>query len=482
MNKPLTIRSKFALIMISLVIFVACSYFLKLGPAYVFVFFLLTPLLIIVLGKTAELLIHVLERVSTGPLSLIKPSNALLLMGYYLLFSIFLATLIDNSIVLSLLSFRFSEWQVAAISLGLAFLPRVLSYTSSMERARSILLAILTPLTLTATIVLFIQPESVVFRLKTLEFCVVGSIPQTTLGDVALYFASFTGMISPKISIETISMIDLRRLVHSQLETVPWNDICNILVEAKKVDRVDVVQNIIRSMGFFLNESEKRRAKLARISFVDALVRTIFSNPGLREGLIPFLNSLQNDPEAEVRARVAPYCITLSREMPSKGLKDISEWLDDNNITVLQEIGRKITDLLRSDPNAPLYAIKLSLNPAFIQSLVTGEGLEFISEGGVSMTYSPNPVIQTLKAAYMISPNIVSKHIDNCSLGKDPKLRILAAAIVSDQSFAKDDKVIAQVRERLKKDKNLEVRMCATSYDLRFVTSNTRWGERSELE
>jgi hypothetical protein len=483
MSKHLTSRGKFILIVISLVIFAVCLYILKLGNEYVFFFFLLTPLFIISLGKMAELLINVLERVSTGPLSIIKLGNFLFLLVYYVLFSIFLAVLIENSIVLSLLNFRFTEWQVAIISLGLAFLPRVLSYASSMERARGILLAILTPLTLTATVVLFIRPASVIFNLKTLEFCVVGSILQTALGDLSLYFAGFMGLINPTITIETIPLLDLRRLVHSQLETIQWDNICHILNEAKRLSRVDIVQKIMESMNFFVDESRRRRAKLARVVFVDALIKTIFSHPNLKQDLVPFLKSLQVDQEAEVRARVAPCCIVLSKEMPSKGVKSISEWLNDDDITVLEEIGRTIAGLLKSDPDAPLYATKLSLNPVFIRWLEEHSDLEHIAHARArevtSMIDRPNPIIQALKAAYMISPDTVSRHIDSCSLNKDPKLRILAATVVSDPDFAKDDRIISQVRERLKKDKNPKVIMRVMSY-IGWHDLLERFGDKKE--
>jgi len=481
MSTPLTIRGKAILITVLILASVVCLYVLKLQSEY-FLVFLFAPLLILVLGKVAELIIHTLEMISTGPLSILKPTNSVRLVAYYTFFSIFLSVLIENSIVLSILNFRFDTWQVATISLGLAFLPRVLSYAGSMERARSILLAILTPLTLTAAFVLFIKPAKIIFSFETFEYCFIGSLIQTALGDLTLYFASFIGIINPAITIETISLIDLDRLVRSQLETIRWDRICQILEELKQLGRIDVVQKVVRSMSFFLEESRKRRAKLARVAFADDLAGMIISSPILVEDLLPLLRSLQEDKEAEVRACVAPYCIVLSNKKSFKGLKNISEWVNDSDVGVLEYVATTVEKMLHGqDPNAPLYATRLSANPAFAQWLYEKFELSPQSRSkkiaqehrptsmydvydGVLWEMRPNPIIQTLKTAYLVSPDTISKHINECSLNAGPELRMVAAAAASDPNFAAKDHAMTQIRKRLAKDKDPKVRMALSLF------------------
>lgn len=104
MSKPLSLLGKFILIAIVFSIVIVFLYALKLRIGATILFFFLFPILIILLGKSAELIVRALEKISTGPLSLIEPKNSVLLFGYYVLLSIFLAVLIENSAILSLLN------------------------------------------------------------------------------------------------------------------------------------------------------------------------------------------------------------------------------------------------------------------------------------------------------------------------------------------------------------------------------------------
>jgi hypothetical protein len=482
MSKPLSLLGKFILIAIVLSIVVVFLYALELPTGVSILFFFLFPILIIILGKSAELIIRALEKVSTGPLSLIEPKNSVLLFGYYVLLSIFLAVLIENSAILSLLNFRPNELQVALISLGLAFLPRVLSYASGTERARNTLLAILTPLTLTAAFTLFTQPVTLAFRQQTLELCIVGGLIQIVVGDLALYSAGFLGIIHPIITIETISMLDLQRVVYSQLETIQWDRICQIFKEAKQFNRDDISQKICRAMNFFVKESREREAKLARITFVDALVETIYSSPDLRDELIPYLEDLDKDPVAEVRARTAYGYAVISRKMPDKSLQCLSRLVDDKDINVLLEVGRALTNVLNVNSNAVSQIIKLSLNPVFlnhirieaatprhIRSYVqvveeSDSGEEYVRTVPVRQLerFGENPILKSLKIAYVNSPKAVLKHFKACSSDKDPRLRVLVAAVISDSDFTQHDKKLLRIKEKLKKDKSRDVRKALT--------------------
>ena len=471
MSKPLSLRGKFVLVVVVLTILTISLYALKLRINTAILLFFLFPILIILLGKTAELIIRTLEKISTGPLSLTAPINTILLFCYYASLSIFLALLIENSAILTLLNFRPDEWQVALISLSLAFFPRVLSYASGMERARNTLLAIFTPLTLTAAVTVFTQPATLAFNLQTLELCIIGGIIQVIFGDLALYFAGFLGVIHPIITIETVSLIDLKQLVHSQLETVQWDRVCQTLEEAKQCDRVDIIQKILDSMRAFLVESRKRGAKLARIIFVDAITKALCSEPSLEEELVPLLEDLETDQEVEVRTRLAYSYGDMSKVIPDQSLRALSELLNDTDLSVLQGIGNALVILLKSNPKAVSHALKLSLNPAYLDWLMKQSSsplritLDVQGLWQARHIYGPelrrfreDLIIKALKAAYMNSSEIVLTHIKKCSSDKDVRLRVLAAAMVSDEEFVQNDKRLLQMKGKLKNDKDKHVR------------------------
>lgn len=476
MSKPLSLRGKFILFVVVFSILAVFLYLLEPRIDSAIFFFFFFPILIILLGKLAELIIRAFERISTGPLSLIEPRNTFLLFCYYVSLSIFLAVLIENSALLSLLNFRPNEWQVALISLSLGFLPRVLSYASGIERARNTLLAIFTPLTLTAAVTLLTQPATLAYRLQTLELCIVGSLIQVLFGDLALYFAGFLGIIHPIITIETISLLDLRRLIYSQLETIQWNQICEVLKEAKQVNRVDIIDKILESMKFFIHESRKRRAKLARAVFVNALIKTIHSEPNLQKELASYIDTLKKDKEAEVRARIACCYGIMSREMPDKSLRSLSELLNDKDLRVLHEVGMALVIVSQVNSKAVLEIIKLSLNPVFLGELMKLTSMpiqtrvQLVDEYGFEMEhvslepsrrmlhYEEDPILKALKAAYTISPKDVFEHLKKCSSDKDIRLRVLVAAIISDSNFIQNDKKLLQIEEKVKKDRDPRVK------------------------
>lgn len=484
MRRPTSLWSKIILVLAVLVVFVVCFYLLNLQTNVILVF-IISPIIIIVLGKIAELVIYTFERVSTGPLFITGPRNTLLLFGYYMSISILIALLIENSVILTLLNFSPDEWQVAFVSLSLAFLPRVLSYASSMERARGVLLGILTPLTLTATIVLLTQPSSLAFRAKTLQFCFVGSLIQPVFGDLTLYFVGFLGIIHPRITIETISFVDLQRLVSSQLETIQWERICQVLKEAKGVGRVDIINKIVKSMSIFLEESRKRGTKLARINFFEAIAEAIYSEPDLKEELTPFFETLNEDPDTEFRARIANRYGILSKAMPAECLQYLSGFLNDQEVDVLNGVGASLSTIVKNHPQATRQIIELSLNQGFLDwlknrtaKLVVEHGrtpsrrLRAILEKGeikivsarrgaynrTVMTVSDleSPIIQALKQAYIFSAKEIVDHIQSCCSSQEPRLRVLAA-IVLDEKFAEAHPKLLQMRNKLKKDKNKHV-------------------------
>jgi hypothetical protein len=496
MSKPLTLRGKFILIAVFFIIFLICLCILNVRIESAILLLFLFPILVVLLGKTGELAIRGLERASTGPLSLTNLRSALLLVGYYFLLSTFLAFLIENSVILSLVNFRPNEWQVAIISLSLAFLPRVLSYASGMERARNILLAVLTPLTLTAVLTLFMQPTALTLTLQTLELCFLGSLILPFVGDLTLFFVGSLGIIHPVITFETVPLLDLQRLVLSQLETIKWDNICQILKKAKLVNRVDIVSEVLLAMNSFLKESRKRGAKYVRIVFIDALTEAVCSEPSLGEDLIPILKAFNVDQEVEIRTRMVASYVLMSKATPEESLRCLAELLDDKEMAVLEAIGSGLTVLLKRNQEAASHIAELSLNPVFLDWLVrlirsrqfaqtwehrtadmdtlrdlyveesvqdfrsVGVPVYFAEEmGGTAVTLrSENPILRALKAAYASSPDTLLDHVQGCCSDKDLRLRVLAATIVSDEEFIKGNQELVEIREKLKNDRSKLVR------------------------
>lgn len=445
-------------------IFLVGSYLLQLPIEVVVLSSLLFPIAIILMGKAAELIVGLLERASTAPLSFMGTKNTLLLMSYYASFSVLLAFLIENSAILSLLGFKASEAHVAFTSLGLAFLPRVISYASGMERAKTVLVQILTPLTLTSVVVLFFEPASTLLRWQTLGLCVLGSTMTATIGDLTLYFVGFLGMIHPRITFETVSVLNLERLVKSQLETLQWDPICDILKESKSVKRSDISQKILKAMSLFISESRKRGASLARISYADSLVRALHFEPDLGEDLAPLLGTLKQDPDAGVRARIAFYYGLRLRNAPDKGLEDLLEFLNDQDARVLEEVGDALAYPLIGDISEEVvqllvsHVINLSMNSAFLDQLMEDPVIRH-SPGG-SVRYMKTPIVRAVEIACARSPDTVISHIQRCSNSANPKRRALAA-LISSSSRLRDDTKIASIRKRLKSDRNVLVRMYA---------------------
>jgi hypothetical protein len=293
-------------------------------------------------------------------------------------------------------------------------------------------------------------------------------------------------------------LLDMNRLVHSQLETLKWENICQILKKAKMVKRSDIIQKIVDAMNSFVEESRRREAKYCRIIFIDDLTNAVCSEPSLEQELVPVLRSFNKDTETDVRNRIVASYALMSKSMPDQSLSSISELLADKELSVLESVGSALTVMLRSKPEAVDQIVQLSLNPVFLEWLM-GQIVEkrvyqmpkqhveraraanqyfqesmqeFHNEGipvyrvetagapGTSFTVTTreNPILRSLKAAYISSPDLIVEHIQSCCLNKDKKLRILAGVIVSDKEFVKNDNRFLKVKEKIKNDKDILVR------------------------
>jgi hypothetical protein len=409
----------------------------------------LSPLIVVVGGKVVEWIIERLEELSTVPLFFAEFRSFLVLTCYYASFSAFLAFLIDNSVLLSSVNATADEGEVALVSLGLVFLPRVLSYASGFERTRNIFITILTPLTLAAAFIVFQNPSGVLLRWQSIQVCLLGSPLLTVFGDLTLYSASFLGFVRPRMTLHTIQVISLRRMIDSQLETLNWNDICDILTEARQVNRIDIVLKITESMTYFVQKSRSRGANLARVRFVDALTNTLYKSVQLSQELLPVYDALKKDSDPEVRGRTA-YGFGLASNAVPAALQRFAELINERNNIALGHVSEALVRTMKTNAQAVSYAIQLSVNPVLLDEVET-MGIE---EKTPAVSFYTRQVLAVwvLEAAYAKSPDIVIAHIERCSASPEARLRFLAAAVLSNPYLLKDAR-LQRIHNKLKKDK-----------------------------
>jgi HEAT repeat protein len=203
--------------------------------------------------------------------------------------------------------------------------------------------------------------------------------------------------------------------------------------------------------------------------------------------LIPRLGALKKDREGDVRARAVYGYRVLSRIIPEESLQHLSELLQDNDLNVLREVGYALLPLLGHNPIAVEYAIKLSLNPVVLDAFteMPEHGMlrardleeliksEQVYDPRASSPLPPNlthskvsPIIHVLRLAHASAPGLVVSHIQKCSLDKDTRLRLLAATILSDESFARSDKRLLGLRRDLENDEDYVIRDTLHSYRL----------------
>ena len=146
------------------------------------ILFLLIPIFIIFLGKIANLIIKSLNMVASRTLIFNDRKLFIPLFLYYLMLSILMSFLIENSLLFS--NFELTELEIALIALSLAFLPRVIGFTAAHEQTRVMLLSILTPLTTFALPLLILKSKDMTFSLEIVKYCLLGSMTFSVVGEL----------------------------------------------------------------------------------------------------------------------------------------------------------------------------------------------------------------------------------------------------------------------------------------------------------
>ena len=150
--------------------------------------FLIIPILIISLGKGADIIIKAFDKVASGTLLIHDYKLFFLLYPYYLILSLLMSFLIENSLLFE--EFALSELEIALIALSLAFLPRVIGFTAAREQTRAMLITILTPLLIFSLPLLFLGlKKEIIFPPVIVKYCLVGALIFSVLGELWILFA-----------------------------------------------------------------------------------------------------------------------------------------------------------------------------------------------------------------------------------------------------------------------------------------------------
>jgi len=227
------------------------------------------------------------------------------MVAYYALVTPLLVVLIENSIILSELAQTPKAWQISLAALSLAFLPRVVSYASSIQRARNTLIAVLTPLTLMALVLIAVDPRRIIFHPEPFTLSFLGIMPLIAIGDSALYLSTTIGVTRPTISLETIAQSEVERTIRSQLATYPYDTLIGVLGDANRRKRLETENAILEALSLAVDLAVKEQNISARLAVARGITRSIPRHTNLTVLLLPIIERLSQDEAPDVIKEVS---------------------------------------------------------------------------------------------------------------------------------------------------------------------------------
>lgn len=238
------------------------------------------PILVVVGGILLERFITWLDSLATSPLlfvvksegkkSLLKTLASIL--TYYFIVSTLIALMIKNLLIAEFYMLHLQDWQIYFLAFSLSYLPRLMRYaTGIVEKARYVLLSVLTPLTLMALPMLLLKPESLSFPTHNLTFFVIALPLFTVVGDLVCDLSIRKSLLNPKIDIETVGITDLRRNIRTG-RIVEFSNLCSVMDEAVERNRPGIVDKIADALIYGIDISIKRRNPKAIVSILTAVV------------------------------------------------------------------------------------------------------------------------------------------------------------------------------------------------------------------
>jgi hypothetical protein len=274
--------------LIILAAFIIIAFFSKTDIFATISLLLITPVVIFG-GRLLLLVIDFLSNEVTTSLVPTEYRSIPRLAAYYVLITPLLVVLIENSIILSELAQTLKTWQISLAALSLAFLPRVVSYASSIQRARNTLIAVLTPLTLMALVLIVVNPERIIFQAEPFTLSLLGIMPLIAIGDAVLHLSTTLGVTRPLITLESIAQSEVERTIRSQLATYPYDTLIGLLGEANRRNRVETEHAILEALSLAVDQALKERNIRARVAIARGITQSIPRYARATVVLLPFI-------------------------------------------------------------------------------------------------------------------------------------------------------------------------------------------------
>lgn len=195
-----------------------------------------SPILLIVGGLVLEGIMKWLDKLATGSMiitvlpegkrSFVRSFVSLYI--YYLMVSSMIAFMAKNLVITEFANISLEDLQLYILGLSLSFIPRAVKLaTGVVEKARYMLLSILTPLTFMSLPLLVLQPQNVRLPTEGIYILPVGALCFTVAGDFFIYASIRLRLVQPKIDLETVGITNLRRNIESE-RMVDFANLCTI--------------------------------------------------------------------------------------------------------------------------------------------------------------------------------------------------------------------------------------------------------------
>jgi hypothetical protein len=430
---------------------------------------LLVPLAVVVGGRLVIVVLDLLSRLGTATLVFSTYQIAPKLAVYYSITAGIVALMIQNSIILSPLFVQENVAYEGAIALGLAFLPRVVSFASSVERGRSVLITILAPLALTSLTLVALKPGDLAIHPEPFGVVLLGVLPTIALGDFALYVSAWKGFLKPELALDRFDRLKVQETVSSHLDSYRYSDLGLVLETIKfALDRADELHN-----------------QQAKLEVATAIVSCLEVQPLVCKPLSEIIERLSaSDSPAVLEKLTGSYGFVLDYNL-TLGLSKLARMSDHSNPGVRKKVVEVCMRKWEATPDVKkilLSAMERFLRNARVLTVdflemrallsasssggVKGEELTqhqvYLRQGGIeSLTaegvFQGKEFVVALEKAWEVDPSRMSSIVEEFSHDKDPMKRLVAVVLLADATMGSKITNRDKLLSELLKDKQLSV-------------------------
>lgn len=220
---------------------------------------------------------------------------------YYAVTAFTIIVLVENSIILSSQFESSSDISyVGSVALALAFLPRVVSFASSIDRGRSVLIALLAPLTLTSLALAAFKPLHLALRIEPFQLAILGLPVTISLGEICLFTGAKTGLLKPEMSLEGFDHLKIEETMISHLESYCYQDLLALFSVAFRKKRLEQAGAILSTIKMGIEAATEQRNVFAKCTIARAIVQSMRLDHSLRLQLLEVVKGLSSDAAPEV--------------------------------------------------------------------------------------------------------------------------------------------------------------------------------------